>query len=96
MIDQSFQIGIVPFFEQEIQGLSKDTFLILQELHSVQKRALSLCLDLVLPQHEQIYPEGISVFELFSLELYLDYRVSIEIQGLSSSTHCNFQGLSRP
>ena len=30
----------------------------------------------------------------FSLEFYISYRVSIEIQGLSS-TDCNFQGLSR-
>ena len=40
------------------------------------------------PQHEQYYPEGLSVFA------GLD-KVSTEIQGLSS-TDCNFQGLSRP
>ena len=34
----------VPFFEQKIQGLFKDTFPIFQGLHSVQKRAWSLCL----------------------------------------------------
>ena len=50
---------------------------------------------LVLPQHEQFFPEGLSVFAPFSLEFYLNYKVSIEIQGLSS-TECNFQGLSRP
>ena len=49
---------------------------------------------LVLPQHEQFYPEGLSVFAPFSLKYYLNYKVSIEIQGLSS-TDCNFQGLSR-
>ena len=38
---------------------------------------------LVLPQHEQFYPEGLSVFAPFSLEFYLNYKVSIEIQGLS-------------
>ena len=43
---------------------------------------------LVLPQHEQFYPEGLSVFAPFSLEFYLNYK------GLSS-TDCNFQGLSR-
>ena len=43
---------------------------------------------LVLPQHEQFYSEGLSVFA------GLD-KVSTEIQGLSS-TYCNFQGLSRP
>ena len=40
------------------------------------------------PQHEQYYPEGLSVFA------GLD-KVSTKIQGLSS-TNCNFQGLSRP
>ena len=30
----------------------KDTFPIFQGLHSMQKRALTLCLFLVLPQHE--------------------------------------------
>ena len=44
---------------------------------------------LVLPQHEQLYPEGLSVFAPFSLEFYLNYKLSIEIQGLSS-TDCNF------
>ena len=43
---------------------------------------------LVLPQHEQFYPDVLSVF------VGLD-KVSTEIQGLSS-TYCNFQGLSRP
>ena len=33
------------------------------------------------------------MFASFSLEFDLDYKVSIEIQGLSSSD-CNFQGLS--
>ena len=37
----------------------KDTFPIFQGLHLVQKRALSLSF-LVLPQHEQFYPEGLS------------------------------------
>ena len=40
---------------------------------------------LALPQHEQSYPEGLSVFA------GLD-KVSNEFQGLSS-TYCNFQGL---
>ena len=34
------------------------------------------------------------MFAPLSLEFYLNYKVSIEIQGLSS-TDCNFQGLSR-
>ena len=40
------------------------------------------------PQHEQYYPEGLSVFAVLD-------KVSMEIQGLSS-TDCNFQGLTRP
>ena len=54
--------GFIPFFEQKIQGLFKDTFF--QGLRSVQKRALSLSF-LVLSQHEQIYPEGLPVFAPF-------------------------------
>ena len=42
---------------------------------------------LALPQHEQLYPEGLSVFA------GLD-KVSNEFQGLSS-TYYNFQGLSK-
>ena len=34
------------------------------------------------------------MFAPFSLELYLNFKVSVELQGLSS-TDCNFQGLSR-
>ena len=34
------------------------------------------------------------MFSPFSLEFYINYKVSIEIQGLSS-TDCNFQGFSR-
>ena len=70
------------------QGLSRTYFPFSRTLFSAKK-------SLVLPQHEQFYPEGPSVFAPFSLEFYLNYRVNIEIQGLSS-TDCNFQGLSRP
>ena len=59
------------------------------------KKSLESTCFLVLPQNEQFYPEGLSVFTPFSLEFYVHYKVSIEIQGLSSSD-CNFQGLSRP
>ena len=37
----------------------------------------------------------LSVFAPFFLEFHLNYKVSIEIQGLST-IDCNFQGLSRP
>ena len=72
----------------------KDSFPIFQGLHAVQKRDLSSSF-LVLPQHELVYPEGLSVFVPLPLEFYLNYTVSNEIQGLSSTDH-NFQGLSRP
>ena len=49
---------------------------------------------IVLPKHEQFYPEGLSVFAPFLLEFELNCKVSIEIQG-RSSTDCNFQGLVR-
>ena len=49
---------------------------------------------LVVRQHEQFYPECLSVFApLGTCESGLD-KVSSEIRGLSS-TDCNFQGLSR-
>ena len=38
---------------------------------------------LVLSQREKFYPEGLSLFAPFSLESNLNYKVSIEIQGLS-------------
>ena len=36
--------GFIPFFEQKLQGFFKDSLPMLQGLHSLQKRALSLCL----------------------------------------------------
>ena len=53
------------------------------------KKILEFTSFLVLPQHEEFYPEGLSPFAPFHLQ-----KVSTKIQGLSS-THCNFQGLSR-
>ena len=56
----------VPFFDQKIKDFSrtfKDTFPIFQGLHSVQRRALNLCLlQFFQNMHEQFYPEGLSVF----------------------------------
>ena len=43
-------------------------------------------------QYEKFYPQGLSVFAPFPLQFYLNYKFSIEVQGLSS-TDCNFQGL---
>ena len=45
---------------------------------------------LVRSQHDQFYPEGLSVSAPFPLQFSLNYKVSTEIQGLSS-TKCNFQ-----
>ena len=45
---------------------------------------------LVCSQHDQFYPEGLSVSAPFPLQFSLNYKVSTEIQGLSS-TKCNFQ-----
>ena len=71
----------------------KDTFPIFQGLHSVQKKPLSLCLFSFF--HNMSNFILFSVFAPFSLEFYLNYKVSIKIQGLFRSD-CNFQGLSRP
>ena len=40
----SINPGFVPLVEQKIQGHFKEIFQIFQGLHSMQKRALSLCL----------------------------------------------------
>ena len=57
----------VPFFEQKMQGLFEDFQKHMS--HSVQKKLESMSF-LVLPQHEQFYPEGFSVFLPFPLEFY--------------------------
>ena len=66
-----------------------DTFVISQGLHSVQKKSLgSTCMSfLLLPQHEQYYPEGESL-------AVLD-KVSTEIQDFPAPTAIfkDFQGL---
>ena len=59
--------GFVPFLNKKFKEFSrtfKETFPIFQGLHLVQKRALSLSF-LVLPQHEQFYPDRFSVFAPF-------------------------------
>ena len=54
---------------------------------SVKKEPNESMSFLVLSQHEQFYPEVVSLFARLD-------KVSTEIQGLSS-TYFNFQGLSR-
>ena len=77
----------VPFFEQKIQGFSRTPF--------STKKSLESMSFLVLPQHEQLYREGLSLFApLGTWESGLD-KINTESQGLSG-TDCNFHGPSRP
>ena len=61
--------GLVPFFvNKKFKNFSKaykDTFPIFHGLHSVQKKSLESMSFKELPQHEQSYPEGLSVFAAF-------------------------------
>ena len=73
----------IPFFEQKIQGLFKDFQKHVSHFSRSPfsaKKSLESVSFLVLPQHEQFYPQGLSVFVPFPLEFYLNYKVSIEIQ----------------
>ena len=63
-------LGFTPFFEQKIQGLFKDFQGQISHFSSTPfstKKSLEFMTFLVLPQHEQIYPEGLSVFAPFPL-----------------------------
>ena len=65
-----------PFLNKKFKEFSrtfKTTCPIFQGLHSVQKKTLESMSFLVLPQHEQFYPQGLSVFVPFPLEFYLNY-----------------------
>ena len=57
------ETGFVPFFEQKLQGLFKDFQGHISHFSrtpfSAKKRFESMSF-LVLPQHEQFYPEGLS------------------------------------
>ena len=89
--------AFVPFFEQKIQGRFKDfhghishfsrtLFSAKESLESIF--FVSSTTWVILSQRSFCVCS-------FSLEFYLIFQVSIEIQGLSI-TDCNFQGLSRP
>ena len=83
--------GFVPVFDPKNQVLFKDIQGHISHFSRTPfsaKKSLESMSFLVLPQHEQFYLKGLSVF------VGLD-KVSTKIQGLSS-TDCNFQGLSRP
>ena len=89
---------VCTLFEQTIQGLFNDFQGHISHFSTTPlsaKKSLESTSFSVFPQHEQFYLEGLSVFAPFSLEFYIHYKVSIEIQELSSSD-CNDQGLSRP
>ena len=89
--------AFVPFFEQKIQGRFKDFHGHISHfsrtLFSAKESLESIFFGssttwVILSQRSFCVCS-------FSLEFYLIFQVSIEIQGLSI-TDCNFQGLSRP
>ena len=86
--------GFVPLLEQKIQGLSRAPFLFFKD--SIQcKKEPWVYVFFTSSTTWVILSKCLSVLAAFSLEFYLNYKVSIEIQALSS-TNCNFQGLKRP
>ena len=91
----SWLAGFVASFEQTKKGLftdfQGDISHFLRSPFSAKKSLESIPF-LVLPQHEQFHPEALSVFAPFSLEFYLNNKVRIKIQGLSTAD-CNFQDL---
>ena len=102
--------GFVPFFEQKLQGLYKDFQGHISHFSrtpfSAKKRFESMSF-LVLPQHEQFYPEGLSYQVLENLgwiklaPKFKDFPAPTTIfkdfQGLELfiSNFKDFQGLSR-
>ena len=82
----------VPFFTKKIKDFSrtfKDTFPIFRGLHSVQRRALSLCLL-------QFF-QNMSNFILKVFLCLLGWiTLAPKFKDFPPSTDCNFQGLSRP
>ena len=59
----------VPFFEQKIQGLFKDTFRIFQGLRTVQKKSNESTSFFSSSTSEGFYPEGLCVFFFFFVVL---------------------------
>ena len=87
--DWSLYTGLKPFSEQKNSMIFKDTLPMFQGLHSVKKRALSLSF-LVLPQHEQFHPEGLSVFAAFR---HLRIRAQLFKGRLALNLELNFTWL---
>ena len=74
------------------QGFLRAHFPFFKDFIQYKKKPLSLCLFSFF--HNMSNFILFSVFAPFSLEFYLNYKVSIKIQGLFRSD-CSFQGLSR-
>ena len=88
--------GFVPFFEQKIHGLFKDFpghFSHFWRTPFSAKKSLESVFFSSSTTWVILSQRSFCVCS-FSLEFYLSYKFSIEIQGVSS-TDCNFQGLSR-
>ena len=88
--------GFVPFFEQKIHGLFKDFpghFSHFWRTPFSAKKSLE-SVFFSSPTTWVILSQRSFCVCSFSLEFYLSYKFSIEIQGVSR-TDCNFQGLSR-
>ena len=85
--------GFIHIFEQKIQGLSRTHFPFFKD--SIQCKKEPWVYVFFSSSTTWVRSEGPFVFAPFSLEFYLNYKVSIAIQGVSS-TDCNFLGLWRP
>ena len=82
--------GFAPFFEQKIQGLFKDTFLIFQGLHSMHKKSLESMSFLVLPHQENFIPK---VFQFVPFPLQFPLAMKSKDFPVPTAIFKNFQGL---
>jgi len=68
-------IRVCTFFKQKLQGLFKDFQGHISHFSRtpfLQKKSLEFMSFLVLPQHEEFYPEGLSLFAPFCLQFSLN------------------------
>ena len=68
--------GFVPLFEQKFKDFSR-TYSNFSRTSFSTKKSLEVMPFLALPQQEEFYPEGLSVFTPFPLHFPLNYKVSI-------------------
>ena len=89
--------AFVPFFEQKIQGRFKDFHGHISHFSRTPFSAKNSLESIFFGSSTTwvILSQWSFCVCSFSLEFYLIFQVSIEIQGLSIND-CNFQGLSRP